>query len=405
MRPLVKTVHPKEAQTQSAYGLLMNAFGPYCAISEEPLYDVAYVWDKATNAEMPASKPPSENWGNLLLLSPATYEAWRRHHPQPSSELLLPDTDTTFRLEDSPFVYSLGTVNVIYTDDMDRQLSESGAELLVTVGGTTAKARATIATFSLNTEYFDPDRKQLRIPRDEYLLRQDVIIRSRTVAWRRASAAVDQIEAVRPEQRRSLVRQLQISAAATGHWSVWATVLWDRLHDLDFVSSVLGSRAGLFGFGPNNEFPSTASTWFTRTNSRVTAGAIGRIQPTTLRFEIKSLDPTRRTLDFVPEAEGLARALQTLVAAQYAGATIGIHRAAGIPVDPSVQELIVSAHWRPTGSEAASTFANTVTAELLKLFKAKLRNLFTKPLQAEARPKAKPGAKKSPRSSRSKRKR
>jgi hypothetical protein len=96
----------------------------------------------------------------------------------------------------------------------------------------------------------------------------------------------------------------------------------------------------------------------------------------------------------VPEVEALARELQTLVAAQYAGATIGIQRAAGIPVDPAVQELIVSAHWRPVGRGAATAFANTVTAELLKLFKARLRNLFTKPLQTEAHPKGKPAREK-----------
>jgi hypothetical protein len=405
MRPLLKTGSPKEVQTQPAYGLLINAFGPYCAISEEPLYDVAYVWDKAANAEFPANQPPSENWSNLLLLSPGICEAWRLHHPQPSSELLLPDADTTFRLYNSPFVYSLETINVIYTDDMGRKLIESGTEELVTIRGTTAKARATIETFSLNTEYFDPERKELRIPWGEYLSRQDVIIRSRTVAWRRATAAADQIEAVRPEQRSSLFRQLQISAVATGHWSVWATVLWDRLHDRDLVSSVLGNRAGLHGFGPHNEFPGTASTWLPRTASTTSIGALRPIQPTTLRFEIKSLDPTRRTLDFVPEVEALARELQTLVAAQYAGVTIGIQRAAGIPVDPAVQELIVSAHWRPVGRGAATAFAKTVTAELLKLFKARLRNLFTKPLQTETHPKGKPAREKKSRSSRSKRKR
>jgi hypothetical protein len=405
MRPLLKTVPPKEVQTQSAYGLLINTFGPYCAISEEPLYDVAYVWDKAANAEFPANQPPSENWKNLLLLSPATYEAWRRHHPQPSSELLLPDADITFQLEDSPFVYSLEPISVIYIDDLDRQLKQSGIEEFAIIRGTTAKAQATIETFSLNTEYFDSEKKELRIPWDQYLSRQDVILRSRTVAWRRATAAAAQIDAVRPEQRRSLLRQLQISAVATGHWSVWATVLWDRLHDPDFVSPVLGNRAGLLGVGPYNEFPSTASTWLMRTTSTAATGATRAIQTATLRFEVTSLDPTRPTLDFMPEVEALSRELQTLVAAQYAGAMVQILRAAGTPVNPAVQELIVSAYFRPAGGAAAAAFANTVAAELLKLFKAKLRNLFTKPLQTEARPKGKPSREKKSSSSKSKRKR
>lgn len=390
MRPLLKTGTPKEIQTQSAYALLINAFGPYCAISEEPLYDVAYVWDKAANAEVPAHQPPSGNWRNLLLLSPATCEAWLRHHPHPSSELLLPDEDTTFGLEESPFVYALEPIDVIYTDDADRQLSESGTEELAIIEGTTAKAQATIETFSLNTEYFNPERKELLIPWDEHLSRQDAIIRSRTLAWLRAADAADQLEALPSDQRNALFRQLQISAAATGHWSVWATVLWSRLEDRDFVSSVLGSRASLLGLGPHNEFPGTASTWFT--------------EPIILRFEVSSLDPKRRTLEFVPEAEEFSRELQALVAAQYVGATLGIQRAAGTPVNPAVQELVLSVRWPAASEEQEAALTNTVTAELRNLFGVKLRNLFIKSLGTEGRPKRKPGPQKKSHSSSRKRK-
>lgn len=401
MRPLLKTNSPKEAHTQSVYGLLLNAFGPYCAISEEPLHDVAYVWDKAANAEFPANQPPAENWSNLLLFSPATCDAWRRHHPQPSSELLLPNADSTFQLENSPFVYALEPVNVIYTDDADRQRTESGTEELVIIEGTTAKAQATIETFSLNTEYFDPERKELRVPWDEYLSRQDVIVRSRTWAWRRATEAADQIEAIPSDQRDTLRRQLQISAAATGHWSVWATVLWARLHDPDLLSSILGTA--LRGFPGHNEFSGTASTWLVRTPSPAIARTHAEEVAIIRRFEITSIDRTRPTLDFVPEAEGLARQLQTLVAARYPGATLEIQRAAGTPVDPAVQELILSAYWRPATKTEEAAFARTVTTELLNLFNEKLSNLFTKPLQTEAQPKAKASPKKKSRSSRSKR--
>jgi hypothetical protein len=372
MRPLRRTGPPDEAETQPAYALLINAFGPYCAISEEPLYDVAYVWDKATNTEFPANQPPAQNWSNLLLLSAATCDAWRRHHPLPGSQLLLPDRDATFQLEGSPFVYALEPIKVTYTDASDRELSESGVEELVIIEGTTATAQATIETFSLNTEYFDPETKELRIPKDDYLSRQDGIIRSRTQAWRRAIAAADQIEAFESDQRRAFSGQLRISAVATGHWSVWATVFWSRFRDSAFVASALGSRPDLAGFAPQNEFPGTASTWL-----------VGARNAAMLRFEIRSLDSTKPTLDFVPEAEALLPELETLLTAQYAGSTVEIQRVAALPVNPEVQELIVSARWGQVGKEASAAFADTVRTELLKLFQAKLRNLSVKLLQVE----------------------
>src|SRR5579884_3164512 len=104
MRPLQRPTIPSERLSSgTAYGLLMNVFGAYCSISDEPLYDVGYVWDR-NNVEHPAFQAPAENWDNLLLLSPATRDAWTRHRDNlVTSELLLPDTDSTFSLENSPF--------------------------------------------------------------------------------------------------------------------------------------------------------------------------------------------------------------------------------------------------------------------------------------------------------------
>lgn len=268
MRPLLRITVPLERrETRSAYALLMNVFGPYCAISEEPLYDIAYVWNKATNSEFLVGQPPAEDWDNLLLLSPTTREAWKRHHYRPPSELMIPDEQTTFQLEDSPLVYSLETVNLVLTDENDVPLPSPRNYQAVIVSGTTEEARATIETFSLNTEYFDAEGKELRIPLEEFLSREAAILETRTVAWRRATAAADQIAALDRLGRRALVAQLQMSAAATGHWSVWATVLWSRFEDLDLLSSILSGRSeaekdgDLIGFGPHNEFPGTKPDW------------------------------------------------------------------------------------------------------------------------------------------------
>lgn len=268
MRPLTRTTVPTERlESRPAYALLMSVFGPYCSISEEPLYDIAHVWDKAANSEFPPNRAPGENWNNLLLLSPTTCEAWRRHHDQPSSELTIPDEEVSFHFADSPLIYSLEDVNIVLTDENDEKVQTSGTEKLVIVTGTTKEARATIETFSLNTEYFNRETNEFRLPFTEYLCRQDVVVRSRTHAWRRATATADAIAPLSKTECRSLIAQLQMSAAATGHWSVWVTVLWNRLKDLGFLSAVLGGRsdvgsdADLIGFGPHNEFPGTASGW------------------------------------------------------------------------------------------------------------------------------------------------
>jgi len=271
MRPLRRMTIPAEpVASRTAYALLLNVFGPYCAISEEPLYDVAYVWNRTTNSEFPFNQAPAERWSDLLLLSPATCEAWRRHHDRPSSQLMIPDQEITFQLDNSPISYSLETVNVVLIDNNDEIVPTAKSEKLVIAQGNNERARATIDTFSLNTEYFNPATKELRLPAEEYLSRRDAPLRSRTVAWKRATDAAEQIAGLRGADRRPLVPQLQISAAATGHWSVWATVLWNRLEDRELLFSVLGGRPSaqdyedLVSRGPYNEFPGTALGWLPR---------------------------------------------------------------------------------------------------------------------------------------------
>jgi hypothetical protein len=262
MRPLKRmTPPPQELADGSAYGLLIDVFGPYCSFSDEPLPDVAYVWDKANNSEYPPSRSPGENWDNLLLLSPATRDAWSQHLGQSISNLSLPDSETTFRLEDSPFVYALEKVEVLYLDESGAQLGSIQEKKYVIVRGSNM--------FSLNTEYFDAAERRLRMPYVDYLSRRDPRLHSRTQAWRRATQAAQQVAVAALAGRGNrgpLLAQVQNSAASTGYWSVWATVLWNRFHDLRLVSAVLGARIGveggeLLGHGPHNEFPGTAPEW------------------------------------------------------------------------------------------------------------------------------------------------
>ena len=270
MRPLKRMTLPQELEDGSAYGLLIDVFGPYCSFSDEPLPDVAYVWDKTNNSEYPPEQSPGGNWDNLLLFSPATRDAWIRHRDQSASNLSLPDSETTFRLEDSPFVYALEKVEVLYLDESGAQLGGPQEQEFAIVRGSNAPAQATIDMFDLNTEYFDAAEGRLRMPYLDYLSRRDARLHSRTQAWRRATHAAEQIalEALEGRGNRGpVLAQVQNSAASTGYWSVWATVLWNRFNDVGLLSTVLGARTDvrgegeLLGSGPHNEFPGTAPNW------------------------------------------------------------------------------------------------------------------------------------------------
>jgi hypothetical protein len=278
MRPLQRPPIPEELASQSSYALLIDSFGPYCAISEEPLHDLAYVWDKSSNSEFLASESPGESWDNLLLLSSATREAWDRRRTQAGSadagfDFVLPDIEPTFRLQDSPFVYGLEKVRVTYLNESESNPSLQRTQLpvpppevqeLAIVRGRDPRAQATIDAFALNTEYFQPAEHQLRIPFGDYLSRRDPRLINRTRVWQMATESAHQISNLgNPEP---LLSQLRTLAAATGYWSVWATVLWEYFGDPRPISAVLGPQSIpedeiAWGVTPFNRFPGTAPSW------------------------------------------------------------------------------------------------------------------------------------------------
>lgn len=104
---------------------------------------------------------------------------------------------------------------------------------------------------------------------------------------------------------------------------------------------------------------------------------------TTLKFEIKSLDSSQPILDAVPVAEGLASELEAILRDRYPGATVTIRRAEGIPGARELQELLVHVDWHVVKTGVESTVASFATTEFLKLMKAKLRNIFVKPLNRQ----------------------
>jgi len=280
MRPLIRlNLNPQIRETVPALGLLLNTFGPYCAFSEEPIFDVAVPWNRASGQALPASIPPGDSWEAILLTSPATFTAWQRHRDRNLADLMMPDVDLTFRLLDSPFTYDLETVKVTYLNDIGEPDGESETRPLAIVRGATDRARATIDLFALNSDYFAADKRELTIPRSTYLSREDPRIFLRTDTWARAAQAADWIAEVNPNARPMLLDQVRAIVGGTGFWSVWATVLWRRFQDRDLVSRVLmepRETAEKFatmkatsgktppespGPGPHNVFPGTRPDW------------------------------------------------------------------------------------------------------------------------------------------------
>jgi hypothetical protein len=107
---------------------------------------------------------------------------------------------------------------------------------------------------------------------------------------------------------------------------------------------------------------------------------------TVLKFEIKSLDSSQPTIESVPAAEGLSSALQVIVGARFPGATVKIRRAEGIPGLREVQELLLHVDWHAVKTGVETTIGSFVAKEFLKLMKAKLRNVFVKPVPAQSGP-------------------
>ena len=106
----------------------------------------------------------------------------------------------------------------------------------------------------------------------------------------------------------------------------------------------------------------------------------------TLEFEVKSLDPGRRTIETIPEVEKLSSELQAAIAAKYPGTTVQIRRVEGTPVHLAIQYLLLHVDWHAVASGAEKAVAAFATTEFLKLMKQKFRNLFTKKVDTREKP-------------------
>src|SRR5579862_3510501 len=133
MRPVIKPTLPDSAFAASASAVLMQNFGEYCSVTEEPIPAEHRVWHKISGAEILGPIDPWE-WANVLLVSENAFLSQLGKVPQ---ALAYPDDDVTFSLtQPSPFLYKLETVTVVKEVEEGRWDTPTSEELVIVKGTT-----------------------------------------------------------------------------------------------------------------------------------------------------------------------------------------------------------------------------------------------------------------------------
>jgi hypothetical protein len=183
---------------------------------------------------------------------------------------MLPDVDLTFRVgDDSPFTYQLESVRNIALDEFGSPLDAGETVDKALVSAKTPSAQATLDYFALNTRYYAPSDRSLRMPVADRQRVADARLDARTRAWQTATEiARDLREADDPALRRALVLSSHSIVVGAGFWSTWATVLWTVVGDRDVLRDVLSPapRPGALSTeaavgGQLGRIPGTRSGW------------------------------------------------------------------------------------------------------------------------------------------------
>jgi hypothetical protein len=252
MRPLKRPRCSSEYFAISVDSLLMQAFGPYCAICERRLPDEAWIWHKKREESLvemsgtfhesprPVFSDLSE-WPYLLILCRNCINGATASAKKSASELIYPDEDVTFSLDEkSPFRYVMKTVTI-------RNLSRSGVlesvrdEKRLIVEGNDARARSTIQYFRLNGASYDESNDSIELTFRERMTQADERVTQRTNVYDYASEAADRTLSL-DEMRGIAANLMRQVAGVSGFWSVWATVLNERSHDADFVREAMAPQ-------------------------------------------------------------------------------------------------------------------------------------------------------------------
>ncbi|MEF9387944.1 hypothetical protein V4890_20295 [Ralstonia solanacearum species complex bacterium KE056] len=203
-------------------GLLMNAFGHFCAFCERPLLDESWVWDARIGRCVDDAPGSAADWTHLYLLDRNCYEAQLAAAPVDPATLLLPDQPGAFdpSRPDSPLAYTLHRLTRVLTDETGRHTGPAEAIDCVVVTGRTPQAHATIDHFALNTAYYRADTQLLAIPEEAFLQLADRRMEQRTLAWQRAADVAGKMRQVpRAALGYALAEQLRLLVGAMGFWS------------------------------------------------------------------------------------------------------------------------------------------------------------------------------------------
>jgi hypothetical protein len=265
MRPIQKITATSLSATSPVQLLLIQATGEYCQLCECRLTDVSHAMDKRTMVEHDGTINP-EDWPYYLLLCESCF---RRHLPLEgaSAQLLYPDEAITFSLdrESSPYLYEMHEVKQVMLDEEGKAVIEPLSTEAVLVRGTTEAAQNTLAQFNLNGGY-DSGSETLQIRLDDGLP-LDIRVKQRTDSWNIAADYVNryrQVLTLNPSFGPLMIQHGRMLAAASGNWSVWATVLWE-LRDRGVLSAILmplGAGGGvspeaLDKLEPDESYPGT----------------------------------------------------------------------------------------------------------------------------------------------------
>jgi hypothetical protein len=239
MRPLLKPASlPHDPRIGFPADHVMEEIGTYCSLCERFLAEDGPLWNKRDDVLVAAVT--HETFGDLLVLCVNCAE-WQQQTAGDRRELLLPDEATTFRVERSPYTYSLERVVTTIVDDDGAAIGEPYETEAAIVSGTGERAQNTIERFRLNTPWYDAAAKTLRIPARARATLADRRLDLRTEAWRRAEEVVPRLLEL-GDAHRGIHTKLRLFAEAGGFWSVWVTVLWNATRDREQVASVFSTR-------------------------------------------------------------------------------------------------------------------------------------------------------------------
>jgi hypothetical protein len=261
VRPILKYRLPDALFAIPPSDLLLQTFGEYCSVSEQPLPSQHFVWHKRLAIEV-AALVSQTDWRDLLLLSENSFLAQLGKLPQP---LLFPDESLSFSFDgQGPIEYKLKPVEWVFRDEDGKEVAREKGDAVIAFGRTDV-ATATIEYFALNTQFYHPGDASFFIPLSARRSGFDRRVQQRTAAWHVATKfaeawlqTVDQLGTNR-ELIESAAAQGSRLAAATGYWSTWASALaWQKVPP-EHIRNILLPKPLPWeaGPGPHNPFPGT----------------------------------------------------------------------------------------------------------------------------------------------------